>query len=171
MFQTSGVFIHAHLVSQMLTAILDDVAPIDNSQNWWVRHYHPLFSFWSEWVELLWIISWAIIGGLFAWYMRSSLQAILLVMLGWLIIGSTCLVLFLYGIWIPVSTSILAFIISIGVALISKLIYTALYDTLTGLPNCILFSKLLRKSQRAISISKHPQTVITTQSHMMIIAV
>jgi len=171
MFQTSGVFIHAHLISQMLTAVLGDIATVDNSNNWWVRHYHPLFSFWAEWIEIVWIISWAIIGGLLAWYMRSSLQAILIISLGLSIIMGIGFVLFLHGIWITVSTSMLAFIISAGVALSSKLVYTALYDTLTGLPNRILFAKLLRKSQHTINPSKLTKATILPQTQVTIIAV
>ncbi|MEB3213338.1 MAG: adenylate/guanylate cyclase domain-containing protein [Leptolyngbyaceae bacterium] len=53
-----GVEIHAHIVSQIL-----DVATGDR----------PLFWFWPEWVEPLWILGWSGASGVIAWILRRPL--------------------------------------------------------------------------------------------------
>lgn len=88
-----GVVVHAQVVSQLLSAVLDQ---------------RPLFWFWAEWQEGLWIGVWALAGGLLSWRIRRfiwfSLTAIgslgLLVGLGF---G-----LFLLGGWVPLVPPALA---------------------------------------------------------------
>lgn len=54
-----GVFIHAHMLSQVLSAALDG---------------RPLLWAWSPWVDWAWIAGWSTVGGLLAWgvSLRSS---------------------------------------------------------------------------------------------------
>ncbi len=47
-----GVVVHAQIVSQILSAVLDN---------------RPLFWFWTEWGEILWIAGWSLVGGILAW--------------------------------------------------------------------------------------------------------
>jgi CHASE2 domain-containing sensor protein len=81
-----GVLIHAQMVSQILDAALTGKS---------------LFWFWAEWVEVLWIATWAIAGGIVAWFVRYPLW-LGLSGVG-LIVGllATCYGLFLIGGWVP----------------------------------------------------------------------
>ena len=54
--EMSGVMVHAHMVSQLVSAILDD---------------RPLLWFWSPWQEYLWISSWSFVGGLIILRIKS----------------------------------------------------------------------------------------------------
>lgn len=73
-----GVIVHAQKVSQVLAAVLDD---------------RPLFHFWSEGAEVLWIIGWAAIGGGIAWRTRYPMMLIVLE-------GSLLVILFGMGFWL-----------------------------------------------------------------------
>ncbi len=53
-----GVIIHAQTVSQILSAVLDG---------------RPLFWFWPDWGEGLWILAWSLAGGLAAGWIRHPL--------------------------------------------------------------------------------------------------
>ena len=57
--RTPGVFIHAHMLSQLLSAVLDG---------------RPLLWAWSPWGDWGWIVGWSSLGGLVAWgvYRRHS---------------------------------------------------------------------------------------------------
>lgn len=89
----AGVEIHAQMVSQILSVAL-------NRQ--------PLFWFWSDGVEIVWIGLWALLGGSLAWLLRHPL---LLALAG---AGATGLLLassygmFLRQGWVPVATPALA---------------------------------------------------------------
>ncbi|MGD1701602.1 CHASE2 domain-containing protein [Dapis sp. BLCC M229] len=50
-----GIVLHAHQVSQIISAVLDG---------------RPLIRFWSGWVEWLWIFGWCGVGGVLGWYCR-----------------------------------------------------------------------------------------------------
>ncbi len=54
-FKMPGVVVHAQIVSQILSAVLDN---------------RPLFWFWTEWGEVLWIAGWSLAGGILAWRIR-----------------------------------------------------------------------------------------------------
>jgi CHASE2 domain-containing sensor protein len=54
-FKMPGVVVHAQIVSQILSAALDN---------------RPLFWFWTEWGEVLWIAGWSLGGGILAWRVR-----------------------------------------------------------------------------------------------------
>ncbi|NET32365.1 MAG: CHASE2 domain-containing protein [Cyanothece sp. SIO1E1] len=56
--QMPGVIIHAQMVSQLLSNVLDQ---------------QPLIWFWPDWVEGLWIAAWAVVGGSLAWWIRNPL--------------------------------------------------------------------------------------------------
>uniref|UniRef100_B8HTJ3 Adenylate/guanylate cyclase with Chase sensor n=1 Tax=Cyanothece sp. (strain PCC 7425 / ATCC 29141) TaxID=395961 RepID=B8HTJ3_CYAP4 len=82
----SGVVVHAQQVSQLLDAATGQ---------------RPLFWFWSEWEEILWIVCWSLAGGIVAWSIRHPVL---------LAIAATVLLLGLMGIsflffldsgWIP----------------------------------------------------------------------
>ena len=101
----AGVEIQANIASQILSAALEG---------------RPLFWFWSETIEVLWIAGWGIAGFSLAW--RTCHPLVLVVrsigMLGVLVgIGFW---IFTMGGWVPVATPMLAFVVASGSTLAGK---------------------------------------------------
>jgi len=94
-----GIVVHGQIISQILSAVLDK---------------RPLFWFWSESTEILWIWGWSILGATLAWKIQQPLRfglaggGILVVSLG-LSFG-----IFMLGGWVPVVTPAIALIVSAG---------------------------------------------------------
>ncbi|MBD1897131.1 CHASE2 domain-containing protein [Coleofasciculus sp. FACHB-129] len=113
-----GVVIHAQVVSQILSAVLDK---------------RPLFWYWSEWGEIGWIWAWSLVGGLVAWRIRRPL---LLVIAGGgaiALLFGTCYVLFLKAGWIPLVPPALALVTTaVGVVLIDRGYAKAIYQGVKG---------------------------------------
>ncbi|XGV99536.1 MAG: CHASE2 domain-containing protein [Leptolyngbya sp. BL-A-14] len=89
----AGVFIHAQMVSQFLSAALDG---------------QPLIWTWPEWIEALWLATWAMLGGILAWYIR---QPLVLVLSGSLLLFSLAIIgfgVFLQQGWLPLVAPALA---------------------------------------------------------------
>jgi CHASE2 domain-containing sensor protein len=89
-----GVVAHAQMVSQILSAVLDQ---------------RPLLWVWSDWGEALWIFGWALTGGLFSWRAQFFLR--------WGLVGGTLFVLYslcfgllIQGGWVPLVPSALALV-------------------------------------------------------------
>lgn len=57
--QTAGIVLHAEMVSQILSTVIDG---------------EPLFWFWPEWGEVLWIWGWSLAGGVLAWRIQHPLR-------------------------------------------------------------------------------------------------
>lgn len=80
-----GVVIHAHMVSQILSA---------------VENHRPLLHPWSDLGESLWILAWSSVGIVLFYYGRSlRLTMVTVATLGML--GLSSFVLFCNGIWVP----------------------------------------------------------------------
>ncbi|MBD1809421.1 CHASE2 domain-containing protein [Microcoleus sp. FACHB-SPT15] len=92
-----GVVVHGQIVSQLLSAVLDG---------------RPLFWFWSDWVEGLWIFGWSLVGGVLVLVIRHPGRLVLVELgaLG-LLLGTSILLFFESG-WIPVVAPILGLIAS-----------------------------------------------------------
>lgn len=104
-FTMTGVEIHAQMVSQVLDAALGD---------------RPLFWFWPEWLEVVWMGGWAIAGATVGWCLRRPIVLALggAVLLGGVSgIGYLC---FLHSGWIPVMAPALALSISSGTVIIYR---------------------------------------------------
>jgi adenylate cyclase len=88
-----GVVIHAHMLSQTLTAAIEG---------------RSLFWFWSEPMEILWIVSWAIAGGLLAgWIQRPFILALAGTGLLLLLLGAGY-GFFLHHAWVPIAAPAIA---------------------------------------------------------------
>lgn len=95
-----GVVIHAHMVSQMLSAVLDQ---------------RPLLWVWSSGMEILWIGSWTLLGGLIMWRFRQ-LNGIGIVMAGSLILlVGGCWLLLTQGGWVPLVPALLGLVLNGGI--------------------------------------------------------
>jgi CHASE2 domain-containing sensor protein len=105
----AGVVVHAQMVSQVLSAVLDGT---------------PLTWALPDWAELLWIGSWAIVGGSLAWFVRHPVLfvfgtvAVLVVLMG------TTFVIFTNSGWVPSVTPAIALALT-GVTVVSWRSYKA----------------------------------------------
>lgn len=89
----SGVEIHAQAISQILGAVLEG---------------RPLIWVWSPPVEAIWILLWAITGGLLAWYIRRPWRLSLAVLGTAAGLSGFCFLSLLWGGWIPLAPPVLA---------------------------------------------------------------
>jgi CHASE2 domain-containing sensor protein len=92
-----GVLLHAHMVSQILSAVLDG---------------RPLLWVWPVWSEFIWIWGWSVAGGFLAWRYRN-LRVLVLAN------GSTLLVLYALSFafmtqsgWVPLVPSALTLLVT-----------------------------------------------------------
>ncbi|MEO1377590.1 MAG: CHASE2 domain-containing protein [Cyanobacteria bacterium J06635_10] len=91
--KTAGVIIQAHMVSQIISNLLDN---------------RPLLWVWSKWSEALWIYCWAIVGGMLAWRCKSSSHLVLTIALAQVLLYYLCYTLLIQGGWIPLVPSVVA---------------------------------------------------------------
>lgn len=106
-----GVVIHAQMVSQILDA---------------VSGKRPLFWFWPEWGEILWIWGWTLAGGVLGARIQHPLR---LGFFGSVTIATLLLsgfVIFLNGGWVPLAPPTLGFLLA-GSGVVA---YTAFYNKL-----------------------------------------
>ncbi len=125
-----GVMVHAQMVSQILSVVLDDAS---------------LFWFWSEWIEDLWIWGWSLLAAVIAWKLRHPLSIIII---GMVVVGSLWgiyLIIFAAGGWIPFVPAAIVFAVTTASVLGYKALYNLFYDSLTELPNRTLFTKRLKE--------------------------
>jgi CHASE2 domain-containing sensor protein len=104
----SGVLIHAHMVSQILSHVLDG---------------RPLLWVWSGWVEVGWIACWSIIGGFVAWRFRRLVIMGAVVFSLVIIFTRICLLLLNYGGWIPLVAPAIALLLTNGTVVVLLLSY------------------------------------------------
>lgn len=93
-YQMSGVEVHAHMVSQLLSAVLDE---------------YPLPWAWSDSAENLWIIIWAGVGSLLTWQLRQRRYLVLVYGGGVGAIAGTTLFFFWVNAWVPMVAPLAAF--------------------------------------------------------------
>lgn len=96
--RTPGVVIHANLVSEILSAVLDG---------------RPLIQFLSEPLEILWIFTWTLLGSFLSWQNRySSIFNLLSILLAALLLFIICFIAFIFSYWIPLVPAILGLLSS-----------------------------------------------------------
>ncbi|AFY47246.1 putative transmembrane sensor domain protein [Nostoc sp. PCC 7524] len=101
-----GVIVQAQIVSQILSAALDN------------RH---LIWVWTQWGEIAWIGSWSLIGGLLAWYSSRKTYLVIVVGAALVTLYSVCYFTFIQGGWIPLIPPAIALVFTIPqVTYISK---------------------------------------------------
>ncbi|MGF2040385.1 MAG: CHASE2 domain-containing protein [Nostoc sp. CmiVER01] len=115
-----GIVIHAQAVSQILSAVLD---------------HRPLFWYWSDWGETLWIGIWSLFGGIVAWHIRHPIRFGLTIVAALAGLCVICFGFFYQGAWIPLIPPVFTFIGTAGSVVIvdrfNKSGYTkAIYDRL-----------------------------------------
>ena len=126
-----GITIHAHMVSQILSTVLDG---------------KPLFRFLPQWGEIIWIWLWSMAGAVLVWRIKHplalgaglTLAIVSLSGLGWLV--------FLEAIWIPIAPSFIGLLSTTGMILAYKTFYSSRIDESTGLANREQMIDLLQNS-------------------------
>ena len=104
--QMPGVIVQAHMVSQLLSTVLDN---------------RPLFWFWPMWGEAAWVWGWSLVGGLLALRIRSLLRLGLAGGAAFGTLYGLYFVLLIQGGWVPLIPSALALVATSG----SIVAYTA----------------------------------------------
>ncbi len=92
--QVAGVVVQAHMISQILSAALDN---------------RPLLWVLPKWSEFLWIGCWSTIGCLIAWSFKSKWHLVTFLTIGYIFLYSFCLLFLLQGLWIPCIPALFAF--------------------------------------------------------------
>jgi CHASE2 domain-containing sensor protein len=98
--QMAGIWVHAHMVSQILSVVLDERPLV------WVLPQWGSF----QWGDTLWVLAWSLTGGLLAWSLRSRSRLYLLLAGGaaTLVLYQICLAILTQGGWMPLIPSVLA---------------------------------------------------------------
>ena len=96
--QMPGLFIHAHMVSQIISA---------------VKEKRPLLWCLPEWGEHIWIWIWTLITGIVILYLRNPFYLSLASAACLLTISSICFIFLLQGAWFPLIPSVLAMITNV----------------------------------------------------------
>jgi CHASE2 domain-containing sensor protein len=91
--QMPGVLVHAHMVSEILSAVKDG---------------RPLLQAWSLWAEVVWIWGWSLVGGVLAWRRLSLPWLALVVGVSSSVLYVVCFGLFIWGAWVPFVPSALS---------------------------------------------------------------
>jgi CHASE2 domain-containing sensor protein/tRNA A-37 threonylcarbamoyl transferase component Bud32 len=95
--RTPGIVIHGQIASQLLSTVLDG---------------RPLFGFWPEWGEVVWIWIWAITGGILVRIVRHPAQQLLTEVGAISLLLGISVFLFFGSGWIPVVAPTLGLIAS-----------------------------------------------------------
>lgn len=95
--QISGVFVQAHMISQIISAVLNR---------------RPLLWWCSTWMEVLWVWAWSILGGIIAWRIHQPLYLGLSIFIAILALFSICFGIFIQAGWIPLVPSALGLMFS-----------------------------------------------------------
>jgi CHASE2 domain-containing sensor protein len=93
--QMPGIIVQAHLVSQILSAVLNG---------------RPFIRVWSGWLELIWIWSWALIGGVLVWRLPTVSTLVIAVSISGGVLYLFSFGLLIWGVWVPFVPSALSLI-------------------------------------------------------------
>lgn len=100
-----GVFVHAHMVSQIISAVLDGRSQL--------QVLSPL-------VEVVWILGWSVIGGVFAWRVLSFPKLALFIGVVSGSIYVLCFGMLIQGYWVPFVPSVLALVVTVVATSVQK---------------------------------------------------
>lgn len=95
----AGVTIHAHQVSQVLSTVLDN---------------RPLIWVWPDWIEVLWVWAWSLVGGALACSIRHPLRLSIAEATALAALTGISYVIFTQGGWIPVVPPVLASVATVA---------------------------------------------------------
>ena len=99
-YKMPGVLVHSQMVSQFLDAATGK---------------RPLFWFWPEWAEVLWIVGWILMGGILG---RATYHPVALsigIAIGLSACTSICFYFFTNAGWVPLAAPALGFVLTVGI--------------------------------------------------------
>lgn len=124
-----GVMIHAQSVSQILGAVLDG---------------NVLITYWPEWAERFWILGWALVGSILARRLQNPAKLALACLVGVIIVGGSCYLFFLQGLWAP--------FVPAAIAIVFAGLSTFSYDAFQLQQQERRVSEQVQEQEKAISI-------------------
>ncbi|MEO0868970.1 MAG: CHASE2 domain-containing protein, partial [Cyanobacteria bacterium J06642_11] len=92
-----GVEIHGQMISQILSAVLDQ---------------RPLLWWYPDWLEWLWIYGWSLVGGLVMWRYQTGLGRSIAASIIFISLPGTCFAILIIGGWVPLVPCALAALIT-----------------------------------------------------------
>ena len=98
--QSSGVFIHAQMASQIISAVLDG---------------RPLIWWFPEWIESFWIVIWSMIGGMVSSRYSSKNLRVIAIVSSLTILWISSYLLLIFGGWIPVVSPTLTLLVTAAI--------------------------------------------------------
>lgn len=101
--ESAGIEIHAQMVSQILSAVLDG---------------RPFISMWSAWGDGFWIWGWSVVGGILGWRFRNTQVWGIATGVAIVLLSGACLALLIIGFWVPLIPSLLAIVMTGGIIII-----------------------------------------------------
>ncbi|MEL7224857.1 MAG: CHASE2 domain-containing protein, partial [Cyanobacteria bacterium J06576_12] len=127
----AGVIVHAQMVSQILSTVLDE---------------SPIFWYLPNSLEVGWIWVWSLTGGFLVWRLKRSalLGGALVVSIAGL--GGISLTTFALTGWLPFAAPLLGLVFTSSALITYQVFHQSFYDSLTGLPNRALFVRQLKKT-------------------------
>ncbi len=81
-----GIYVHGHVISQILSAVIDD---------------RPLFWWWPQWGDLLWVGFWSLTGGVLVWRLRTPFYQGIAIAVAIVVLWGVCWLVLLQGGWLP----------------------------------------------------------------------
>ena len=110
-----GVTIQAHMVSQILSAVLDG---------------RPLLQVWPLWSDALWIAGWALVGGMIVSWVRSPLKLALMGGGTIALLYLSCVGFLVFGsVWVPLLPPLVALVATgVGVVYVTDRLQTKQLD-------------------------------------------
>ena len=133
-----AVFLHAQMTAQLVDAALGK---------------RVLFRMLPDVLEVLWLLGWSGLGGVIAWKLKHPGKfagATVFALLG---LGAIEWGLFALMVWMPPILPVMGFLVTIGGVAIYKFLYNTFYDSLTGLPNRLLFANHLKLASDRLKLS------------------
>ncbi|MDY7023341.1 MAG: CHASE2 domain-containing protein, partial [Cyanobacteriota bacterium] len=106
--EMAEVYLQGQMISQLVSAVQDE---------------RKLINWWPDWKENIWILTWALVGGLLARWWRPTIAIAMGVPVLWILHRYSYLLLVQHGLWVPLVPPALA----LGSALIATaLVYRVL---------------------------------------------
>ena len=97
-----GLWVHAHMVSQLMSAVIDGRPLI---------HALPQWKDW-QWGDMLWILAWSVTMAYISWRVRRRSLWLVLVGSGAIALYIICLVAIADGLWLPLIPALLSGLVS-----------------------------------------------------------
>ncbi len=127
----AGVVVHAQMVSQILSSVLDA---------------EPHFWSLPNSAEIGWIWVWSMAGGFLVWRMKRSVLLGAFIVASAAVLGGLCAIAFTLTGWIPFVAPLLGLVLTSTALITYQVFYQSFYDPLTGLPNRALLVRQLKQS-------------------------